>query len=93
MRTGPLISLLAVLAIAPAVHAADPQNGKVVAQARCSQCHDADDWEGEDASSLEALIRDIVAGKVKHKGKLELTSAEMTNIAAYWADASKTKKR
>jgi mono/diheme cytochrome c family protein len=79
-----------------AVHAAgaaDTQAGKTVAQAKCSQCHDADDWEGEDASSLESLIRDIVAGKVKHKNKLELTSAEMTNIAAYWGEASKSKKR
>ena len=58
--------------------------GRSAAQSKCAQCHDADDWEGEDAASLESLIRDIVAGKVKHKGKLELTAAEIANIAAYW---------
>jgi mono/diheme cytochrome c family protein len=93
MRVFWTTALLIGLGATSAARAADMQAGKSVAQAKCSQCHDADDWEGEDASSLEALIRDIVAGKVKHKGKLELTSAEMTNIAAYWADASKAKKR
>jgi mono/diheme cytochrome c family protein len=55
--------------------AADAQAGRSVAQSKCAECHDADDWEGEDAASLESLIRDIVAGKVKHKRKLELGAA------------------
>ena len=58
-------------------------------RASASQCHEADDWEGEDAASLESLIRDIVAGKVKHKGKLELSGAEIANIAAYWGQGKK----
>ena len=58
-------------------------------RASASQCHEADDWEGEDAASLESLIRDIVAGKVKHKGKLELVRAEIANIAAYWGQGKK----
>jgi mono/diheme cytochrome c family protein len=66
-----------------AADAADPQAGEAASQ-KCIQCHDADDWEGEDAASLESLIRDIVAGKVKHKTRLELTPAEVANIAAYW---------
>jgi cytochrome c553 len=93
MRIRSIIALMSMLATGAALQAADLQSGKTAAQAKCSECHDADDWEGEDAASLESLIRDIVAGKVKHKRKLELTSAEMANIAAYWADASKTKKR
>jgi mono/diheme cytochrome c family protein len=72
-----------------AVHAADVQAGRSAAQSKCAQCHDADDWEGEDAASLESLIRDIVAGKVKHKNKLELTPAEISNIAAYWGAGKK----
>jgi hypothetical protein len=56
---------------------------------RRAECHDADDWEGEDAASLESLIRDIVAGKVKHKRKLELSAAEIANIAAYWGTGGK----
>jgi len=69
--------------------AADVAAGRSVAQAKCSQCHEADDWEGESAASLESLIRDIVAGKVKHKGKLELSSADIANIAAYWGAGKK----
>ena len=71
--------------------AADVAAGKAAAQAKCSQCHDADDWDGEDAASLESLIRDIVAGKVKHRGKLDLSSTEISDIAAYWGRGGKAK--
>jgi mono/diheme cytochrome c family protein len=75
-----------------AARAADVQAGKAAAQAKCSQCHDAEDWEGEDAASLESLIRDIVAGKVKHKARIDLTSDQIANIAAYWGQAGKIGK-
>ena len=86
-----LSTVLVVLAglAGSAAYGADLQAGKGTAQSKCAQCHDADDWEGEDAASLESLIRDIVAGKVKHKGKLELTPAEISNIAAYWGAGKK----
>ena len=45
--------------------------------------------EGEDAASLESLIKDIVAGKVKHKSKLSLSATEIADIAAYWGQAGK----
>lgn len=63
---------------------ADIAAGRTAAQTKCVECHEADDWEGESAASLESIIRDIVAGKVKHKRKLDLTPAEVANIAAYW---------
>ena len=69
--------------------AADAQAGRNTAQSKCAECHDADDWEGEDAASLQSLIQDIVAGKVKHKRKLELSAAEIANIAAYWGQGAK----
>lgn len=78
------LTLAVLFFVGTAAGAADLQAGKAVAQAKCVQCHEADDWEGEDAASLESLIRDIVAGKVKHKGRLELAPAEIANIAAYW---------
>ena len=83
------LALAALSIIANGAQAADVQAGRSAAQGKCAQCHDADDWEGEDAASLESLIRDIVAGKVKHKGKLELTGAEISNIAAYWGAGKK----
>ena len=74
--------------------AADVQAGKAASQAKCIQCHEADDWEGESTASLESLISDIVAGKVKHKQPLQLTPAEVADIAAYWGQSSqKGKKR
>lgn len=88
LRTSIGLAAAALLASA-GVSAADVQAGRAAAQAKCVQCHEADDWEGEDAASLESLIADIVAGKVKHKTRLELSSAEIANIAAYWGTGGK----
>ena len=86
-----------ILALAPidplSSFGADVQAGKAAAQSKCLQCHEADDWEGESAASLESLIRDIVAGKVKHKGALQLSAAEISDIAAYWGESSQKAKR
>jgi cytochrome c553 len=83
-RVRAVLTIAALFCAATAAQAADAQAGRSTAQSKCAQCHDADDWEGEDAASLESLIRDIVAGKVKHKGKLDLSATEIANIAAYW---------
>jgi cytochrome c553 len=84
-----LLTIVALACVSTLARAADAQAGRGTSQAKCAQCHEADDWEGEDAASLESLIRDIVAGKVKHKGKLELSAAEIANIAAYWGQGKK----
>ena len=84
-----LLAILASFGVSGVASPADAQAGRSVAQSKCAQCHDADDWEGEDAASLESLIRDIVAGKVKHKRKLELGAAEIADIAAYWGAGRK----
>jgi mono/diheme cytochrome c family protein len=83
--------LVAAMALegATSAHAADAAAGKAVAQSQCIQCHEADDWDGEDAAALESLIRDIVAGKVKHKTKLDLTPQQIAAIAAYWGESSR----
>lgn len=84
-----VLTMAALFCAAGATQAADAQAGRGTAQSKCVQCHEADDWEGEDAASLESLIRDIVAGKVKHKNRLELSAAEIANIAAYWGQGKK----
>ena len=91
----PAVAALAALSSLPlAALGADVQAGKAAAQSKCIQCHEADDWEGESAASLESLIRDIVAGSVKHKQPLQLTPAEVADIAAYWGESSqKGRKR
>lgn len=83
----------AMLSLSVGAQAADPQAGKATAQAKCAQCHDAGDWEGEGAASLESIMVDIVAGKVRHRTPMQLTPAEIANIAAYWGTASAAKRR
>ncbi len=83
----------ALLLLTLSAQAADPQAGKAAAQAKCAQCHAAGDWEGEDAASLESIMVDIVAGKVRHKTLMKLTPTEIANIAAYWGETGAGKKR
>lgn len=64
---------------------ADVAAGQAKADEACGDCHDPADWEGESAAAIEGMIKDVVSGQVKHKGKLELTEAEIANIAAFWA--------
>lgn len=71
--------------------AADVQAGRTAAAAKCAQCHAAKDWEGEDAPSLEDLIREIVAGEIKHKTELDLSPSEIADIAAYWGQGESKK--
>ena len=87
--TGKTFAILLCLAWGTGASAADVAAGRAAANAKCVACHEADDWEGESAASLESIIRDIVAGKVKHKRTLELTPAEIANIAAYWGAGKK----
>lgn len=89
MRPAWTIAFIALATFASAARSADVAAGRTAANGKCVECHEADDWEGESAASLESLIRDIVAGKVKHKRKLELTPAEIANIAAYWGAGKK----
>ncbi len=88
MQKQQLVLLLCATLVSVGVSAADTQAGKAASQ-KCIQCHEADDWEGEDAASLESLIKDIIAGKVKHKTRIDLTPAEVANIAAYWETGGK----
>jgi len=82
------ITFIVALPVSFSAQAADSQAGRAASQ-KCVQCHEADDWEGEDAASLQSLINDIIAGKVKHKTRIELTPAEVADIAAFWGSGGK----
>jgi mono/diheme cytochrome c family protein len=87
-------SRLAILAAAVltsiSATAADATAGKAKVDQACAECHRRSDFSGESPSQLEALLKDIVSGKVKHsKRPLQLTSQEITDIAAYWAGTRK----
>jgi cytochrome c553 len=91
MMRSMILAALATPVLPSAGFAADLSAGKAAADRQCVECHEAADWQGEDASSLESLIRDIVAGKVKHKRALQLSDDDTRNIAAYWASGGKKK--
>ncbi len=77
-----------------AVHAAgagDAAAGKAIVGQNCGACHDGmmSMWQGKSAADIDGLIHQVVAGKATHPKKLDLTDAQMADVAAYWASANK----
>ena len=68
---------------------ADAAAGKAKFTSVCGECHEASDFEGEDAKGLADSIKKIVAGQVKHKSAIKLTDAEIADVAAYMATGGK----
>jgi cytochrome c553 len=85
MKTRTIVLATAVaLGFSGAALAGDAAAGKTKAEP-CSKCHEPADFAGKSAADIEALIKDIGAGKVKHKNKLALSDADIKDIAAYFA--------
>jgi mono/diheme cytochrome c family protein len=57
--------------------------------ADCAECHEAGDFEGEDAAALADTMKKMAAGQMKHKTAIKLSEAEITAIAAYMAKGGK----
>jgi mono/diheme cytochrome c family protein len=85
MRT--LAVSIATLALAgfSSIASADAAAGKAKFTAACAECHEAGDFEGEDAKALADTMKKIVAGQAKHKNALKLTDAEIADLAAFMA--------
>lgn len=87
MKRNILVATLAAgtLVLAGPAFAGDAAAGKAKAEP-CAECHEPADFEGEDAASIEQAIKDVLAGKAKHKEKLDpKVAADAADIAAYWA--------
>ena len=54
-----------------------------VGSAACAECHEAGDFEGEDAAALTATLKKMVAGQQKHKTALKLSDAEIADLAVF----------
>lgn len=62
---------------------ADAAAGKATFAQTCSECHEVADFVGEDLAALQGSIKQIVAGTLKHKKALQLTDAQIADVAAY----------
>ena len=84
------LACLVSVAFTLPVSAADVAAGKARVESQCAECHKPSDWSGESNAALESLIKDIVAGKVKHaKRRLQLSPQDISDIAAYWTGGRK----
>jgi mono/diheme cytochrome c family protein len=91
MRTTRIIvaaaASLAALAVSLPVLAADTAAGKKIFDSVCADCHELKDNAGKPAADLEKTLKSIVAGTTKHKKKLTLSDADISNVAAYLSGA------
>ena len=62
---------------------ADAAAGKATFTDVCSECHEVADFEGENAAEVQATLKKIVGGQMKHKKALKLTDAQIADVAAY----------
>ena len=62
---------------------ADAAAGKATFTQVCAECHEVADFEGESAAEVQATIKKIVSGGMKHKKALKLTDAQIADVAAY----------
>lgn len=93
MKTKLIVALAAasLLSVSGAALAADAAAGKKKAEGCMADCHvPNEDFAGKDAASIEKSIKEVQAGKVKHKKKLPaLSDADIADIAAYFAAEGK----
>jgi mono/diheme cytochrome c family protein len=68
---------------------ADAAAGKAKFEATCADCHEAGDFEGEDAGALADTIKKIAGGQMKHKADIKLSDAEIADVAAFMASGGK----
>ena len=68
---------------------ADAAAGKATFDSICSECHEAADFEGEDAAAMTETIKKISAGQMKHKKALKLTDQQAADVAAFMASGGK----
>lgn len=67
----------------------DAAAGKATFEAKCADCHYADDFAGEAAGNIVALIG-AEKTKAAHEGKADLSAlsdADVANVAAFLASA------
>ena len=68
---------------------ADVAAGKTTFNSTCSECHEAGDFEGEDPAEISDTLKKIVGGQMKHRKPLNLTDAQIADVAAYLVSGGK----
>jgi len=65
---------------------AEEHDGETLYNDKCSECHYEDDFSGEAAEAIAAMIGDIKAGKTKHPEDLAgLSEEDLKKLAKYFA--------
>lgn len=67
--------------------AGDPAAGEAIYNENCADCHEPDDFEGESAADIAALIgsEDTVSMHKKKADMSKLSPEDVANLAAFFA--------
>ncbi|MGD8976750.1 MAG: c-type cytochrome [Gammaproteobacteria bacterium] len=82
-----MMAATAALCWAVTAAAGDPAAGEAIYDEQCADCHEPDDFEGESAADIAALISSEDTASV-HKKKADiskLSAEDVANIAAFFA--------
>ena len=80
------VTILLAFAFTPAFAGGDVAAGEEKYNAACESCHFEDDFAGEAASDIKAMILAIINGTTEHRASLEgYTEEDAANLAAYFA--------
>lgn len=82
------LAAAAVLAAGTA-QAGDAAAGKKLFDSVCADCHEPTDHVDVSATDLSAKIKGISDRKIKHKGKVKPTDAEIADLVAYFESVKK----
>ena len=65
---------------------AEEQDGEALYNEKCAECHFEDDFSGEAADAIAAMIGDIKGGVTKHPEELAgLSEEDIKKLAEYFA--------
>lgn len=82
-----IVSATCLLFAAGTAHAGgDTEAGAALFESVCGECHYEDDFSGESAADIAAMIKPIVDGEEEHDEDISKLSADdIANLAAYFA--------
>ncbi len=63
----------------------DDHPGAALYEENCANCHFEDDFSGESADAIAAMITAIKAGDTKHNPKIDIGDDDIKMLAEYFA--------
>ncbi|MGI9264848.1 MAG: c-type cytochrome [Gammaproteobacteria bacterium] len=86
-KTVYMLASMALMSWCSLATAGDAAAGKAVFDAKCAECHYADDFSGESESDIAGFMAEARSGAIDHESETvkEISDADAANIVTFWA--------